>query len=271
MVRAGVIGIFLIFLLDLHANAQMLFVDEGHFISRVKQLEQFIGRFNNTESIDGIKKNMFDATREDKFNAWKSVFKNDETKAYERKVLDFLRYVDDQDIRLDINDQNLYARVNCTVYYQGVKRNIVLTLANEANINDGYKWAIAGAYADFLDLKEKMTDSTRFIHPAAHNTNFTELNKAINNDGENITAYTSAKFKQDHLSTLAYLIHKKEIRLATVDNIAFEFLSIPHWIMAVEFFNYQDGNSGWLVSNLLFVNNESEKLAYKADTLFVNH
>ena len=93
----------------------------------------------------------------------------------------------------------------------------------------------------------------RFLHPLSHELDFMNLRKAFSNP-DSISQYASKKFVPDHLSVFLYEIKKGNLKFKTVQEVKFHFFHIEGW-----YFELSQFNTGWLISNLVKVKNDSEK------------
>lgn len=259
------------------------FAEENRkLLAEVKQLDQFIKRFNNKEyiltgkekSIAEVKKetedvNMFQTERKKGVVA---LLNFNDTSVYNKRNVAFINYVGEESnhIKLSYYDSDWYALVGCAIIYKGKQQNISVTLKVEGNFAMGFKWVIAGVNADFIDfLKISINDTTKFISPMNHELGFMDLYKVFQ-DYQNISAYIIKDYPLDKLSIFKYLVSTKEIQYIKVNTIQYHFLQIKDWVFTVDYFNRPDYNSGWLISSISKIP-DSEKTSYKADNLFLIH
>jgi hypothetical protein len=253
--------------------------DSKRFMLEVKQLDQFINRFNNAENlIDGKKK--ADSLlleekkhtikfRDERTRLVRSLFNYDDSiLCNDHQTINFIYYIinSSNDIQLSYFDRDWYAVVDCKIKYQGKIMPIYLTLEVEGNADDGYKWIIAGVSASFINLPQLFQDdSLRFISPKNNELNFMDLMKAFD-DSENIEKYATTTFVHDDLNIFFYMVRKKEIQFIQVNHIQYHFLQIPNWAFTVDFYNRANYNSGWLISSLSCIP-DSIKVDYKRNNL----
>ena len=112
----------------------------------------------------------------------------------------------------------------------------------------------------FLDLTfERDTVKVgKFLHPLSHELDFMNLRKAFNNP-DSVSQYTLKKFVPDHLSVFLYEVKKGNLKFKTVQEVKFHFFQIDGWYFELSQFNRPGYNTGWLISNLVKIKNESEK------------
>ena len=76
---------------------------------------------------------------------------------------------------------------------------------------------------------------------------------------DSISQYASKKFVPDHLSVFLYEVKKGNLKFKTVQEVRFHFFQVAGWYFELSQFNRPGYNTGWLISNLVKVKNDSEK------------
>jgi hypothetical protein len=84
------------------------------------------------------------------------------------------------------------------------------------------------------------------------------LRKAFLNP-DSVSQYTTKRFRPDHLSLLLYEVRKGNMKFQSISEVKFHFFQIDGWYFELSQFNRPGYNTGWLISNLVKLNNESEK------------
>lgn len=98
----------------------------------------------------------------------------------------------------------------------------------------------------------------RFIHPMSHELAFMNLRKAFAAT-DSISQFTVRRFRPDHLSVFLYEIKRGNLKFKQVDNVKFHFFQINGWYFELSQFNRPGYNNGWLISNLVKLNDAREK------------
>jgi hypothetical protein len=126
--------------------------------------------------------------------------------------------------------------------------------------HQGTRWVIGKVYADvFKSYFERDTVKVgKFLHPLSHELDFMNLRKAFSNP-DSVGQFAVKKFMPDHLSVFLYEVKKGGLKFKTVNEVKFHFFQIDGWYFEVSQFNRSGYNTGWLISNLVRVKNESEK------------
>jgi hypothetical protein len=231
-----------------------------------KQVGQFIKRFNMEEDQYGKTLNtsdpkyrnsklrkdflplMFDQFSARTSGTLKNYFIDDVTKTDSPTYLQFL-------------DTNWYAEVSAEFIYKGNPVNIVLFLTLEKE-NLGSKWVLSNAYFNKLSNLFPFTDSVLqqrlFLHPQSHELDFMNLHKALE-DPTHIEYYASQQYHPDYLTLFFYLMKTNQLDFKAISTVKFHFLQIDHWYFELSYFNRDDTNSGWLISNLIYADNNDKK------------
>ncbi len=159
-------------------------------------------------------------------------------------------------VYLNFLDKNWYAEVSVTFLNDGKKVNLILFLTVE-KAGLGSKWIISNVYDPQLQLlfpKETKSGKMKyFLHPQSHEIDFMNLNKALN-DPQHIEYYASTNYHPDYLTLFFYLMKKGKLHFEQINSVKFYFLQIPHWYFELKYFNRASTNSGWLISNLKYLN-----------------
>ncbi len=245
--------VFLSFFLLSNAFAQKFYMDDNSlFKNHVKQIDEFIERFNNESLDDNLTSN---EVREKQlinlfnFNKqWDSLV-----------VFDFINYVINDQCYLDFYDKNWYALVDCSFEHEEQIQGVQLTMQINTTDDGRAEWVIKEINAPFLvdggDNSSLTTSNTnQFMHPMSHSTDFMGLFNIFNKNAAALSDYFDEDLDHEQLSFIQ-LIKGKKIKYKQVDKIGYHLLQLPDWIIKIEDFNRKDHNSGWLISELIPANN----------------
>ncbi len=236
---------------------------------RVKQVDEFIARFNYEIDTEGKKvQNRMDMQVRKKQVAslfdFEYVAKMDNNK---RKIANnFINQVcggDSSNLSkfwlISLYDKDFYAKAICKVKYLGKDETLQLTLKIEQDAKKNIRWVIVAAQAKFLEIVP--TDTTKFISPVAHELNFMQLsqitdkNTSNNSDknidnSANIAAYTAKNYEVELLPIVLFLIKTKQLKIDFVQHLSFHFSQIPNYTFIVEHKERTTGNVGWLITDI---------------------
>ncbi len=234
------------------ASGQLYSGHEENFAYKVKQIDEFLERFNNESTL--IKDYISDrygypeVSREELLI---SLFDLKNPHLQKEEVERFIKVVNDSlnPVTLNFFDEDWYARVKCSVVYEEKVRDLILLLQIQKEDNGASKWVVNNVYADFLNTPEG-NNPNAFLNPVSHATDFMGLNRAFE-DPENLKAYLSSAFRDDQLSKFAMEMQNNNISFRQVEHLSYHFFQVEGWIFSVENFRRQEKNSGWLISRLI--------------------
>ncbi len=238
--------------------------DESRLYAQSKQLNQFFRRFNGEEDEKGkrfypgdrlyrsekLRKKFFGTLFDEENAGISSALKSE----FARDILER-----NPSPLLDFHGGEWFAEVETTFTLNGKNESITLFMELE-KAQLGRKWVIYRVRAPMFDpyFVRDTTKVGRFLHPLSHELDFMNLRKALT-DRDSISQFAIRRFVPDHLSLLLYEISKGSLKFQSVQNVRFHFFQIPGWYFEVANFNREGYNTGWLISNLVRVKNDSEK------------
>ena len=255
----------------------MDFLSNENFVFKVKQIDEFIERFNNAQTtpIRDYVQDHYSVDSLSHASLLVSLFDQEDTTWNEEDVRAFVADVTRKDSIspsstkvLDFYDGGWYAELDCTGQYQGKEETFTLVLSLEVlRRGQGAKWVINGVSANFLGLSYD-TDRRRTLNPASHDTDFMNLITALQ-DTVNFRNYLSARARPSQLLLFFNELCEEHLVFKHVNQITYHFMQIDNWIFKVRDFNRNTSNSGWLISELLRVT-DTQKLQYQEKMLYLN-
>ena len=257
---------FLVTLAFQSANSQLVdeMADESRLYAETKQVNQFFRRFNGEEDERGeryypgdrsyrsvkLRKKylgiLFDGSNAGMGGDLKSQFVKDVLDKSEPIILDFHR-------------GEWFSEVDTKFVLAGKEIPVTLFMELERD-HLGYKWSIRKVHAAAFEpyFRRDTSRIGSFLHPLSHELDFMNLRKAFSLP-DSVSQFSAKNFVPDHLSVFLYEIRKGNLKYKTVDRVKFHFFQINGWYFELAEFNRPGYNTGWLISNLVKVNNESEK------------
>jgi len=239
--------------------------DESVFYAQTKQVNQFFRRFNGEEDVKGNRLSNGDSTVRDLkmrkkylpilFDNSNGAISSDMKDLFINQVLN-----KKNPFYLDFHGRNWFAELTASFLYKKEKVSIILYM-KLVKQNLGYKWVISNVYFDkfqkiFVHLGD--TNNNKLIlHPLSHEVDFMNISKVFR-DEENIDYYLENRYIPDQLALFVSEVKNGNLKFESVSNVKFHFFQVPGWYFEVNYFNRNEMNSGWLISNLLHVN-EKEK------------
>ena len=234
-------------------------MDETELYAMTKQMGQFMRRFNYEEDQFGEKLNPKDPKYRSNEMRRKSLPILFDQQKYGSQT-DLQRYFIEDVTKGDSTYMTFlggrwYSEVSCTFRYNGKPVNIMLILAVEKE-GLGSKWVLTNVYfSDFNKLfpnGEMAEREKHFLHPMSHELDFMNIYKAFQNP-EVIEYYASKEFQPDYLTLFFYEIKQGRMVFQHVDSVKFHVFQIKDWYFEVSWFNRSGLNSGWLMSNVIYM------------------
>jgi len=238
--------------------------DETRLYAESKQVNQFFRRFNGEEDERGnrfysgdkqfrnarLRKKylgiLFDENNAGITTSLKSEFSKHVTENPESTILDF-------------HSANWFSEVQATFTYNGKDESVTLFMELEKD-HLGYKWAINKVQA-YLFEPTFVRDTTRvgrFLHPMSHELDFMNFRKAFANT-DSVAQFATKRFQPDHLTLFLYELKKGTLKFKSVEQAKFHFFQIKGWYFQISEFNRPGYNTGWLISNLVKLNNQDDR------------
>ncbi|MBS4060143.1 MAG: hypothetical protein KG029_07085 [Bacteroidetes bacterium] len=264
-----------IFLFTIQASAQTrtvgaFMVDETELYAMTKQMSQFFSRFNNEEDQFGKKYHynsseyrnnekrkqllplLFDKENLRTSSALKDFFIDDLTTPKATNFMEFL-------------GGRWYSEVSATFEFQGKTVNIIMILMIEKE-RLGSKWVLTNVYFPTFNRMfpagEIAEREKHFLHPMSHELDFMNIHKAFRQP-EVIDYYASNNFRPDYLSLFFYEVKLGRLKFVKIDELKFHIFQINNWYFEVSWFNRKGNNSGWLISNLMYVTEQEKESLLK--------
>ncbi|HOI87337.1 MAG TPA: hypothetical protein PLV51_05710 [Lentimicrobium sp.] len=242
--------------------------DEGILYAQTKQVNQFFRRFNGEES-----------TRGDRFYPGNDGYRDP---GLRRKYLNVLFDMQNSSITdpvkdafildvlntanpvfLDFHGGQWFAEVSTKFLYQGKDENVTLFMKLEKE-NLGHKWVISNVY--FSHFQKMFSNSqetgSHFLHPLSHELDFMNLVRVFR-EKDYVELYTEKEYLPDYLTLFLYEFKKGNLKYRTVTNVKFHFFQIPGWYFEVSDIKRPGGNSGWLISGLLKIDESQKEVLLK--------
>lgn len=262
------LGILMIY--TLHASVGQGLTDEmkdqeEQFYASTKQVNQFFRRFNGEEDEKGERYTPSDKEYRSYSLRKKylpALFDQESNQISESTASDFVKSIADKrsPAFLDFHSNDWLAEVQ-TVFSSGGREISGLLYMKLQKQGLGYEWVIDDvsfdSYKKFFD--KDTSESKKFIHPMSHELDFMTFRKAFANDHKE--QFTSRKFQLDQLSIFLYELNSNKLKFETVRDVKFHFFSIDGWYFSISNFNRPGYNSGWLIDNVVKIQDANHKRA----------
>lgn len=243
-------------------------VDETAFYAMTKQMSQFFSRFNNEEDGNGKKYLPSDRHYRDN-NKRKQILPllfDNENPRTAGTLRDFFiedMCKNDSQNFIRFTGGRWYAEVSSSFEYQGKSVPVVLFLTIEKE-RLGSKWVLTNVYYpgfnNYFPSGDSIEKEKHFLHPMSHELDFMNIYKVFN-DPSVVEYYASKKFQPDYLSLFFYEVKLGRMKFKSVDSMKFHIFQMKDWYFEISYFSRKGNNTGWLISNLMYVKeNEKEPL-----------
>jgi hypothetical protein len=235
------------------------FLTEQNFKFRVKQLSEFIDRFNNTIDIKEAEASGNEIIIVSRQTAIANLFNQADSRLdrqsefysadYEKSVREFILNVSRDSLHLSKGSENIFASAKTLGAYKNKPVSFEIILNQERVGKDMLKWVISDIQSDFLNIFEIDTVQLRFLPPSSDKLDFMELRRAMN-DKKHLDQYADRNYQYSPLSVFFYLVHHDELKIESVQEVKYILYDIPGWQITLSDFNRNEKNSGWLISDL---------------------
>ncbi len=239
--------------------------DERAFYTMTKQMSQFMSRFNyeedqygtkihpdSTDYRDRMKRKtvlplLFDMENPRTNGSLRDFFIADLTE-YDKNYFEFL-------------GGKWYSEVSATFKMNGEKVDISMIFTIEQE-NLGSKWVLTNVYfSDFSKLFPKgdiAEQQKHFLHPMSHELDFMNIHKVFKTP-ECIEYYASNSYSPDYLSIFFYEVKCGNLVFEKINSEKFHVFQIDNWYFEVSWFDREGLNTGWLISNLIFLKDDEKE------------
>jgi len=259
------LSVLILFSIQLRAQLLNDMSDESKLFAESKQVNQFFRRFNGEEDEKGNRYTSTDkAYRSPKLRKkYFSVLFDESNKGISASLkTEFVNQVVERGMGsfIDFHGPQWFSEVSAAFTANGKEQPITLFMELEKD-HLGYKWVIRKVYADMYQpfFDRDTTKVGSFLHPLSHELDFMNLHKAFNKS-DSISQFTAKRFIPDHLSVFLYEFKKGTLKFKSVREVKFHFFQVDGWYFELADFNRPGYNTGWLISNLVKLKTDAEKI-----------
>lgn len=226
---------------------------EENFLVEVKQVDEFIERFNFDQQTLVVKyaaEHLPHVTL-DRPSLILGMFNFEDRIWSDTMVQAFINQVCDSTCPVFLNflDEDWYAVLPCSIRYKGKPQVAYLTMQIQEEANHASKWTIRSVEAPFLEL-ETDTDRLKALNPISHATDFIGLSRALE-DTDNLRNYLHRTYTDDHVSLFMQAVKSGDLEFVQVNSISYHFLQIEGYVFVLNRYLRDSKNSGWLIDELM--------------------
>jgi hypothetical protein len=244
-------------------------LDDIYFQNRVKNIEDFINRFNYRQDAGGNLISYSDSLKFQRKKVILSLFSNELISQYysidslgniksksanDNLVENFLNFVvlDTIPQFLEMINTKWEAEAHCAAKFKGKNTSVLLHLNLVYNeIIHGAKWVIRSCESPCLSIISK--DSI-VLSPISHNMNFMDIGKAGDLYPDQMISFAFDGFKPDDLSLFFFAVKNKLLKVDYISDLSFHFFQIPGYKFTVKNYILANSHSGWLISGIDKIN-----------------
>ncbi|MBO2522245.1 MAG: hypothetical protein CW336_00065 [Bacteroidetes bacterium] len=242
-------------------------VDEREFYTMTKQMGQFIHRFNYEEDQYGNRlypgdKDYRNAAKRKDAIALLFDLENPRTSGTLRNY--FIEDLTKNNNQfMEFLGGDWYSEISAKFKWKGQMVDISMIMALEKD-GLGSKWVITNVFFSefqkYFPQGELTEREKHFLHPMSHELDFMNIYKVFKNP-QTVEYYASTDYHPDYLTLFFYEIKQGNLKFDHVESVKFHVFQIKNWYFEVSWFNRSGYNSGWLISNLIYLKeNEKEAL-----------
>lgn len=239
--------------------------DERALYTMTKQMSQFMSRFNYEEDQYGkkIHPDSSDYRNKDKRKTALPLLFDMENQRTNGSLRDFFieDLTKDNSNYFEFLGGEWYSEVSATFKWKGKSVDISMIFAIEKE-NLGSKWVLTNVFfSEFNKLFPKgdiAEQQKHFLHPMSHELDFMNIYKIFKTP-ECIEYYASESYSTDYLSIFFYEIKQGNLVFEKINGEKFHVFQIDNWYFEVSWFNRSGYNTGWLISNLIYLKDEEKK------------
>lgn len=245
--------------------------EEEVFLYEVKTIDEFIERFNDDSTSfirQELKKQGYPENVLNRplllyslFNGKNAALKNDTAikHSFFKQVLN-----PQAPLKLRFSDTAWFVQAQCFFSDGSKTLPVPLTLRVHTEKNGGAKWMICGVGDSPLltEVAMKRTAMVKadsdIIYPTAHAVDFVVFRHVFNDTMNELNYFEPATLTTKNAQALVGNVKNKKLKFEYANAIRFYFFQVPGYSFAVQQFNRQEANSGWLI-NVLKRSNAAEK------------
>lgn len=233
---------------------------EETLIHRVHFLDQFIERFNGTQSLPS-RSLLNDTSIHRRVRQLASLFDDpalkDTMMAYE-----FISHMVDSSIFIALNDSRWLTSIDASVRFEGEIYPIRLGLRLEAYPEGYRKWNIYSVKADFtLNWMSKGKRDMAYFSELSSTDWFRSVQDSLQRNIGRATDFVSQSFRYDEMTAFLVLARLNQIEFIAIEDVALHFFQLPGWRMEVKEIRKESPRSGWLIQQIV-KSDELQKQAF---------
>lgn len=243
-------------------------VDEREFYTMTKQMGQFMHRFNYEEDPTGKRLYPGDKDYRSSSKRRESVpllfdLENPRTNGTLRDM--FIEDITKKDQYMEFLGGNWFSEISAKFIWKGKEVDVSMIMSIEKE-GLGSKWVLTNVFFSefqkYFPQGELSEREKHFLHPQSHELDFMNIYNVFE-DPQVVEYYASNEYTPDYLTLFFYEIKQGNLKFDHVESVKFHILQTDNWYFEVSWFNRSGYNSGWLISNLVYLKDDEKETLLK--------
>ncbi|MBQ4205660.1 MAG: hypothetical protein II662_03260 [Bacteroidales bacterium] len=243
-------------------------VDEREFYTMTKQMGQFMHRFNYEEDPSGKRLYPGDKDYRNASKRRESVpllfdLENPRTNGTLRDM--FIEDITKKNQYMEFLGGNWFSEISAKFIWKGKEVDVSMIMVIEKE-GLGSKWVLSNVFFSefqkYFPQGELSEREKHFLHPQSHELDFMNTYKVFE-DPQVVEYYASNEYTPDYLTLFFYEIKQGNLKFDHVESVKFHVLQMDNWYFEVSWFNRSGYNSGWLISNLIYLKDAEKETLLK--------
>lgn len=237
------------------------YINEFNLQGRVKQVEEFIARFNNEEDWKGRKARR-NYGRQYRMKYMRTLFDHARFPLRNGRLgvtsEMFIRDVVNNGYKIHYTDSTWRAEVTCTAVVNGHTSNVMLYMHTHKTGPYEYVWIVTDVSGPLFTgntsgsyVPAHGQSKGPLISPADHETGFISIPTIFNGHRQNVGRLFPKAIGSGRLAKFASMVQDGRIRLTSVSDVSFRFDNVPGWNFTIRRVNKKNSaNTGWLITSI---------------------
>lgn len=228
--------------------------DEQAFQLKVKQIDEFMNRFNFTSDLYGVPTRSTDVSAEQKRQLLLTLLNEDSFStpdhAPDSLAEVFIDYVITSGQTIRYEDQNWHAQALGSFAFSGKNYPATFILQTELISDVMYRWAVIDIQSPLFDSYPDEPQDSIMISPAEHGISFISLPETFNLNHSSAGTAFRKNYQRSRLAVIDFLLANKLLKVNTIKVVKYHFW-LPEIDFIVEHVEKNNGYSpGWVITQL---------------------
>ena len=177
----------------------------------------------------------------------------------------FIEDITKKDQYMEFLGGNWFSEISAKFIWKGKEVDVSMIMSIEKE-GLGSKWVLTNVFFSefqkYFPQGELSEREKHFLHPQSHELDFMNIYKVFE-DPQVVEYYASNEYTPDYLTLFFYEIKQGNLKFDHVESVKFHILQTDNWYFEVSWFNRSGYNSGWLISNLVYLKDDEKETLLK--------